>query len=82
MTFNYKIIVDKYKGEEFFQIHRVYYDEDDIPVSYSEESVPLFSDESIKDLAKMMRMMSRAMKEPALWGGDRFPEEYKKIIVI
>lgn len=78
MTSNYKIIVDKYKGEEFFQIHEVYYDDNGDPNGYTENAITVFSEEGVQGITEQMKIMKRALKEPVIWGGSRFPQEYVK----
>jgi len=79
MTWDYRVLVDTYKGEEFFQIHEVYYDEDGIANGATKEAVTVFSEDGVKDIGKVLRKMLKAVKEPVLWATEgRFPEEYEK----
>ena len=77
MTWNYRCIVDEHKGEEYFQIHEVYYDSDGIPNAMTKEGVTVFSEEGLKGMKEVFKMMKEALKKPIIWGSDdRFPEEY------
>ena len=74
---NHRILCGIYKGEEFFQIHEVYYDDDGKINGYGENSVSIYSEEGLKGVKWQLEMMAKSLDKPILWGGDRFPEEYK-----
>lgn len=73
---NYRILVDIYYNEEFFQIHEVYYDDEGKVNGYGENSVSIYTEEGLDGVKWQLDMMNKALDKPILWGGERFPEEY------
>ena len=64
------------EANPYLQIHSVYYDTKGKPRSYSKESADVGGD-SIAELKQDLKYMKLALKKYILWGGDKFPEEYK-----
>jgi len=71
---NYRVMAHESAGEIFFQIHEVHY-QDDKPVSYTGNGAVVRREE-VKTLAEGLVKMINCYMKPALWYGDRFPEEY------
>ncbi len=61
-------------GERSFEIHEVYYDDDDKPGSYTERSVNA-GGETLEELKKVHKMMEDAFEKPVL-DLDNWPNEY------
>ncbi len=73
---NHRILAHEYGGDIYFEIHEVYYDENSIAVSYTENPVSVGSD-TIKGITWTLYKMLQCRKKPILWAGERFPEECK-----
>jgi len=79
-TWNYRVLAFESthfgKKEIHFNVETVHYKKE-IPITYSETtSSPGGS--TIKEAKMDMNNMRQAFSKPVLWGGYRFPEEYKK----
>jgi hypothetical protein len=73
---DYRLMAKEYKGEIYFDIHSVYY-QNDLPIACSLHPASVGGssvDEAMKDLT----LMQECFRKPVIWYGDRFPEEYKK----
>lgn len=62
--------------EPLFQIHEVYYNQNDIPTSYTKEPVKIFGHD-INDINWQIDKIKNCLDKPILYYGDRFPEEYQ-----
>lgn len=71
---NYRVVAIPEGDDIWFEIVRVYYDEEDVAVALSR--VPCIGGESMTELAKEFEKMSEAGEKDVLWSGDRFPEVY------
>lgn len=77
MTWNYRIIVYEGDGENYFQMHEVYYDEDGNPDGYTENPIHIGA-KSIEELEWVFEKMKEALTKPILSTKD-FPNEYQEI---
>jgi hypothetical protein len=75
MGWNHRVLAHEHKGEIYFQIHEVYYDDSGTPNGYTENSVSV-GGESLKDIGWTLNRMKECLKKPILWAGDKFPSEY------
>ena len=73
---NHRVLANEYKGEIYFELHEVYY-KNHKPMAYTEKPVSV-GGENIKAIRWILKKMKKATKMPILWGGDKFPLEYKK----
>lgn len=73
---NYRIMAHEYKNEIFFQIHEVYYDENEIPNSCTKEPISVGGDD-LNGINWQLKQMKSSIKKPILWYGDKFPSIYK-----
>jgi len=76
MTWNYRILAHEYKGEIYLQVHEVYYSKKSKPVKYTENAVSV-GGETIGEILQVLKKMKKSWKNPILYAGDRFPNEYK-----
>lgn len=70
---NHRIMVHTEEdGELSFKIHEVYYDDNDTPISYTEEPTTLEGDslEFLKDCLK------DCLEKSPLYYGEKFPQQY------
>lgn len=58
-------------------IYEVYYDENNIPNSYSSNAIDLQYYEDTDSILWDLNKMLFALDKPIIWYGDKFPEEYK-----
>lgn len=75
---NYRVLAHDFKGEVCFQIHEVHYNDEGVPISYTERAVPAMGDENLDTLKEDLEYMLKALDEPVLVYGDNFPEEYQQ----
>ena len=77
---NYRVLAKKLDSEIEFGLYEVYYDDDNNPISCTENACfPLAYDECgdyIKSLKWTLNKMKIALKKPIL-DYDNFPNEYK-----
>ena len=76
MTWNYRIIADDSGGDIIFCICEVYYDDEGNPDSYTSPNKVI--SERTSDVETTLRWMLKATKKDVLWGGDKFPQVFKK----
>lgn len=69
------VVVDS-DNEFYFTIHEVHYADDGTPRTYAINGKAV-SAESITDIKWILDRMQECLSKPVLWGGDRFPEEFK-----
>ena len=74
-TWNYRLLAFEHKGEPYFEIYEVFYNEDGVPDGCTQHSVTV-GGENKKAIKWVLKKMKEALKKPILWGDDRFPEEY------
>jgi hypothetical protein len=74
MSWNYRVLAHKYPDSIEFRIHEVFNTKGK-PDSYSTEAQTVEGD-SIASLLFTLNAMKRALLEPILWAGDRWPEEF------
>lgn len=75
MSWSHRILMFEEEANNYFQIHEVYY-KNDIPTAYTKNPVSVYGD-NIAEMKWQLDMMQKCLEKPILWGGDRFPEEYK-----
>lgn len=73
MSWNHRILAHEIKGEIYFQLHEVLYN-DDIPYTYTVNPITVGS-ESLKGIKWTLNKMKEAVKKPILWAGEKFPNE-------
>ena len=75
-TWNHRVLAFKENtGEVYLQVTEVYYT-DGVPDSYISSPIDVYG-EDISSIEWTLKKMKKCLSEPILWGGDRFPEEYK-----
>lgn len=74
---NYRVLISVFDNEDIFQIHEVYYNNAGEINGHGENSVSIYSEEGLEGVKWQLDMMYKALEKPILWGGERFPEEYK-----
>jgi len=80
MSWNHRILATQINDEIFLNIHKVYYDKKGNPNGYAENPCSV-GGENIKEITTDLYRMLKCRKKPILWGGDKFPKEYKPQIV-
>jgi len=79
-TWNYRVLAfeSKHFGKKeiYFSVQTVHYKEEK-PVSYS-ETTDSPGGTTIEEAKEDMNNTKEAFNKPVLWGGYRFPDEYKK----
>lgn len=75
MSWNYRILASEQKGEMYFNVHSVYY-ENGLPISYSDKA-SIIGGEDILEIVFTLNKMQECMKKPILWYGDKFPAIYR-----
>ena len=78
MSWNHRVLatVDP-NGNVYLRIHEVYESME------GDNLIPRFiggcsiKEESIEEIAEVLDQMQKCLKKPILWGGYRFPQEYK-----
>lgn len=89
MSWNYRVMRfqsnpavhwDK-EQEIYLVINDVYYDKDGTPNGYGDVGRDRRGEtvhgESIEDMRDILKRMTEALDKPILYGGDRWPQEYK-----
>ncbi len=74
---NYRLMAKEAKGEVWFDIHEVYYN-NDLPTSCSKYPACV-SGNSVDDVKEVLSKMTECLEKPIIWYGDRFPKEYRII---
>jgi hypothetical protein len=68
----------KYGMEDnYYALHEVYYNEDGKPNGYAQGAETLVS-ETVEGIKWYLDQFNKALEKPILWGGDKFPQEYKE----
>lgn len=75
MSWNQRILAHESNGEVYFRIHEVYYT-NDIADAYTELPITVGS-ETLKGIKSTVSKMQEAVKQPILWAGKKFPNEFK-----
>ena len=75
MSWNHRVIAHDSKDGVYFRIHEVYYDDNNIPKSWTKEPVTIGS-EDLKGIRWTLNKIKLCLNKPILkaW---KFPEEYK-----
>jgi hypothetical protein len=76
MSWNYRILAHEEKGEVYFKMHEVYYNENNIPNGYTENVVSI-EGEDISGIEFILSKAPEALLKPILYAGSKFPKEYK-----
>lgn len=74
---NYRILAHENKGETWFAVHRVYYNDKSMPDGYTESPATLGGGK-INDIRWEVTVMRDCLNHSVLWAGKRFPEKYVK----
>lgn len=71
MSWNYRVMkhTDEKFGEDYFQIHEVYYDETGKHHSYTEGAVTVGADD-LAGVGNVLKMMAEALTKPVLTTKD------------
>jgi hypothetical protein len=72
---NHRLLAHQIGDNIYFKVHEVHYSNKK-PTLYSAEPV-IIDGENIKTIKWTLKKMKKCLKEPILWAGERFPEEYK-----
>lgn len=75
-TWNYRVLAFEYKEDTYLRIHEVYYDTYGVPDGYS-ESPSQIGGENTDEVKLNVELVNMALNKPILFGGDKFPQEYK-----
>lgn len=75
MGWNYRILAHQHDHVIDFQIHEVYYDKENNPISYTSNPVSV-TGESIKSINWTLNKMKVSLMKPIIWAGDKFPNIY------
>lgn len=83
MKWNYRVMAKEFDcGTIELDIYEVYYDENDIPNGYTNNSVSPggynVKLNGLNDIKQALELMIKALDKPILWYGDKFPQEYKE----
>lgn len=77
MSWNYRVMAQMDGEDVYLSIHEVYYDENNIPNSYTANPITIGGG-SIDSLAWSIDKIKIALEKPILWYGEKFPNEYKQ----
>lgn len=77
MSWNYRILAFEQEDETVLQICEVYYNDENIPDGYTDKNT-VISTEGKEGLRWVLSKYREALKKPILYGGDKFPSEYKE----
>lgn len=72
---NYRLMAKEGRGEVWFDIHEVYYN-NDIPTSCSKYPACV-SGNSVDEVKEVLSKMTECLEKPIIWYGEKFPEEYR-----
>ena len=72
---NHIILAHEFNGEIYFQIHEIYYDNDNKPIGYTVNPISV-GGENLKSIKWTLNRMKECLKKPILWASDKFPSEY------
>jgi len=75
MGWNYRVMAIEHKGCAYLQIHEVYYNNKNIPDSYTATPISI-GGEDLDTLKDVVGKLSECLTKPILWYGDKFPNEY------
>jgi hypothetical protein len=75
-TWNHRVIVTPDGDGVWMAIHEVYYNEKGNPSGYTKNAISIGGNNP-KEIKWVLRHMKECLDKPWLWGGDRFPQEYK-----
>ena len=78
MGWNHRVLAHEDGEDMYFEIHEVYYNEENIPNGYTENGVSVGA-ENIKGIKWVLNKMNECADKPILYAGDKFPDEYKII---
>jgi len=79
MSWNIRLLAHINDEEDvYFQIHEVYYDNENKPNAYTKEAVTI-GGEDIKAIKWYLKQVNKALEKPILIAGEKFPQEYKII---
>ncbi len=67
---NYRVIRHEHNGETWMEIHEVYYDGNDVVVSYSEFPASVSSSEGVDGLKWVLDKMKECLEKPVLTPAD------------
>jgi hypothetical protein len=74
MTWNYRLLAFDDGDDKYFQIHSVYYKKDK-PVLFSTTGA-VVGGNSIDGIISEINRFKKALNEPILHSGDKFPQEF------
>lgn len=75
-VWNHRVLAFEQNGESYFQVHEVYYDENDKANRYAKNPISIGS-ETIEGINWTLNQMLECLGKPILWAGYGFPNEYK-----
>jgi hypothetical protein len=73
---NFRMLAHRDGDGVYLRIHEVYYKRGK-PTSYALDPSTV-NGLNKKEIRWSLKQMKRAMKQPVLWHGDRFPKKYKR----
>jgi len=65
MSWNYRLIKRAHEGREFYAIHEVYYNDNGVPESVTQDAVPVLGD-TTEEVTHTLIYMLKALTEPTL----------------
>ena len=75
MSWSYRVLASEHEGEVFFEIHEVYYDEENNPISYTANPVAI-SGSVLEEVKWVLEKMKESLDRDVLLKGDKFPKKY------
>ena len=75
MSWNYRLLAKEYKGDVYYQIHEVYYDDNGKPNGYTANPITIGSND-IEGIKWQLEEITKCLDKPTLSVKD-FPNEYK-----
>lgn len=76
MSWNHRLLAKEYKGDVYYQIHEVYYDNKGNPNSYTANPITIGSD-YIEGIKWQLEEITKCLEKPIL-SLNNFPKEYKQ----
>lgn len=74
-NWNYRLMAHESDNDFHIEIHEVYYDEKDKPISYTEKGRSVIGDD-LESIKWTLDKMKESLNKPILYYGDKFPNEY------
>lgn len=76
MSWNHRVLAHESKGEVYYQVHEVYYDDNGKPNGYTANPITISGDD-IESIKWQLEHISKCLEKPIL-SLKYFPNEYTK----